>query len=68
MSGLGLSSEWKKSTRSQNNGACLEARLSGDVVQVRDSKNTQGPALSFTVAEWLAFLDGAKHGEFDPPA
>jgi hypothetical protein len=32
---------------------------------VGDSKNPGGPILSYTLAEWDAFLDGAKQGEFD---
>ncbi|HKT05478.1 MAG TPA: DUF397 domain-containing protein, partial [Rugosimonospora sp.] len=33
--------------------------------QVRDSKDPHGPVLEFTAAEWSAFVDGAKGGEFD---
>lgn len=36
-------------------------------VQVRDSKDPDGPVLSFTAAEWGAFVLGAKDGEFDLP-
>jgi Domain of unknown function (DUF397) len=32
---------------------------------VRDSKDPAGGVLVFTRAEWLAFLGGAKDGEFD---
>jgi hypothetical protein len=35
------------------------------MVAVRDSKNPNGPVLNYTTAEWRAFLDGAKKGEFD---
>lgn len=34
------------------------------VVLVRDSKDPDGPVLSFTFAEWDAFLDGVVKGEF----
>jgi hypothetical protein len=34
-------------------------------VQVRDSKDQNGPVLSFTPFEWTAFVNGAQHGEFD---
>jgi hypothetical protein len=58
-------SVWTKSTRSGNNGACVEVCDFGDGVGVRDSKDRKGPALSFTPAEWQSFLHGAKKGEFD---
>jgi hypothetical protein len=34
-------------------------------IEVRDSKNPEGPGLRFTPGEWAAWLDGAKKGEFD---
>ncbi|MBL7491949.1 DUF397 domain-containing protein [Frankia sp. AgB1.9] len=56
---------WRKATASAHNGACVEvAPLPGNVA-VRDSKDPDGPVLVFTPAEWHAFLDGAKSGEFD---
>lgn len=59
--------KWFKSTRSGNNGACVEvAQLGDDTIGVRDSKaEGQGPILAFTRAEWDAFIGGAKDGEFD---
>jgi hypothetical protein len=60
-----LSENWQKSNRSNNNGACVEARIIGDEIQVRDSKNPDGTVLSFNVKEWDAFVDGAKDGDFD---
>jgi hypothetical protein len=35
------------------------------MIMVADSKHPGGPALSYTLQEWDAFLDGAKKGEFD---
>jgi hypothetical protein len=32
---------------------------------VRDSKNPDGPVLTFTTREWKAFREGVKGGEFD---
>ncbi|GAA2709278.1 MULTISPECIES: DUF397 domain-containing protein [Actinoplanes] len=57
---------WRKSTRSGSSGNCVEVagNLPG-VVAVRDSKDPSGPALLFTPAEWDAFLEGTKAGEFD---
>ncbi|RSM55613.1 DUF397 domain-containing protein [Actinoplanes sp. ATCC 53533] len=59
--------KWFKSTRSGNNGSCVEvAKLGDDAVGVRDTKaHGNGPILTFTRAEWDAFIGGAKDGEFD---
>jgi hypothetical protein len=59
---------WFKSTRSGNNGACVEvALLTDDEVGIRDTKaRGQGPILTFTRAEWNVFVGGAKDGQFDP--
>lgn len=58
---------WQKSSFSAYNGDCFEAaRLSGDRVGVRDTKDGgAGPVLIFNNNEWDAFIKGAKHGEFD---
>ncbi len=56
---------WVKSTRSGSGGQCCEVRNRGEVIDVRDSKDTSGPFLTFTRDEWTAFVDGVKKGEFD---
>jgi len=57
--------QWTKSTFSGPNGSCVEYRKDGGEIYVRDSKNPTGPVLAFTEAEWAAFVNGAKAGEFD---
>jgi Domain of unknown function (DUF397) len=58
---------WRKSSRSAGNGGdCVEvARNLPGAVAVRDSKNPDGPKLTFTPDEWVAFTAGIKTGEFD---
>jgi len=44
---------------------CVEVRYRDGVIQVRDSRQREGPVLTFTAKEWAAFVGGAKDGEFD---
>jgi hypothetical protein len=61
------SAVWRKSSRSNGNGGdCVEvADLPDGSRAVRDSKDRSGPSLLFTPAEWRAFVEGVKLGEFD---
>ena len=61
---------WQKSTFSSMNGSCVEvSRLRADRIGVRDTKDDgTGPVLVFTGPEWVAFLAGAKEGQFDNPS
>lgn len=60
------SPNWIKSSLSYANGTCVEvANLPGGIVGVRHSRDTAGPVLRFTPAEWHAFLGGVRLGEFD---
>ncbi|MFI0417735.1 DUF397 domain-containing protein [Spongiactinospora sp. 9N601] len=55
---------WRKSTRSTDNGGnCVEVatNLPG-LIAVRDSKDPTGPTLTFTPAEWTAFLHRVNDG------
>jgi hypothetical protein len=37
----------------------------GDLVHMRHSQNPSGPVLTFSLAEWAAFVAGVRVGEFD---
>lgn len=53
---------WVKSSYSSgSNDNCVEvAALPGGGFAVRDSKDTKGPALEFTVSEWRTFVRDVK--------
>ncbi|MEV0003065.1 DUF397 domain-containing protein [Micromonospora sp. NPDC050980] len=56
---------WRKSTRSNNGGNCVEvADNLADLVGVRDSKDPAGPVLTFAPETWVAFVSGAKQGSY----
>ena len=58
---------WRKSSKSADNGACLEVAHTGDAVGVRDSKDPVGPVLIFDQATWLAFVSDVKSDGFRRP-
>ena len=59
-------SPWRIATMSQD-ANCVQVRRDSDngMIDVGNSRFPDGPFLSYTQAEWGAFLDGAKKGEFD---
>ncbi|MFH8617500.1 DUF397 domain-containing protein [Streptomyces sp. NPDC017979] len=57
---------WTKSSHSNATGNCVElAGLPDGSVAIRNSRDPQGPALIYTRDEVVAFLAGARGGEFD---
>jgi hypothetical protein len=42
-----VSATWKKSSFSTNNGECVELTHTADRMAARDSKNPDGPVLTF---------------------
>ncbi|MDW5325352.1 DUF397 domain-containing protein [Plantactinospora sp. KLBMP9567] len=55
---------WRKSTKTQQSGQCVEVARVGEVVGVRDSKDPDGPVLVFRKGDFASFLNGAAKGEF----
>jgi len=49
--------DWRKSSHSGDEGACVELAVVPSHVAVRDSKDPAGPVLLFTPAAWTAFAD-----------
>ena len=46
---------------------CVEIAREGDRVLMRDSKDPDGPMLTFSRESWEQFVEAAKNGEFDTP-
>ncbi|MEU9891854.1 DUF397 domain-containing protein [Sphaerisporangium sp. NPDC051011] len=61
------SARWVKSSYSGDNGGeCVElAMLIGNGMAIRDSKRPHGPVLRVPTAEWAAFRQSLKTGDFD---
>lgn len=59
--------EFRKSTRSDSAGNCVEVAdfLDGSGVLVRDSKDQAGPTLNVPAGGWGAFIAATKDGKFD---
>lgn len=55
---------WSRSSRCADH-SCTEVASDGEHVLVRDGKTPDGAVLCFTRAEWEAFRDGVKLGDFD---
>jgi len=54
---------WRKA-KASGSGNCVEVASDGASIFVRNSKRPDAGAVSFTFAEWEAFLVGADNGEF----
>jgi hypothetical protein len=58
--------EWRKSSRSNTSGSdCVEVAHLSDTIGVRDSKNPDGPKLTFDAAAWRTFTRQIKASQHD---
>lgn len=55
---------WRVAQRC-NGGECVRIAPSGDAVVIGDSKNPDGPYLTYSRTEWKTFVDGIRQGDFD---
>jgi len=56
--------QWRVS-RACDGGACIMVARHGDLVIFGNTCYPDGPFYDCTWAEWVAFLKGAKRGDFD---
>ncbi|MFJ3825875.1 DUF397 domain-containing protein [Streptomyces nodosus] len=58
---LGATETWTKSSYSGGNGACVEVKSpTATALDVRDSKDPEGPLLAFPTDAWNAFVASIK--------
>lgn len=58
---------WRTSSHSADEGNCVEVAADEALVLARDSKDPDGPVLSFAPDAWSTLLTTAKSGRLDLP-
>jgi hypothetical protein len=54
--GTAAPANWRKSARSNSQAECVEVGTTQQIVAVRDTKDRNGPALSFESDAWMSFV------------
>ncbi len=57
--------QWRKSTRSANDGACVEVVVADGQIAVRDSNDPGGSQLRYPGRPWRDFIADVKKRERD---
>jgi hypothetical protein len=52
--------DWRKATRSNGSGACVETASGAGTVAIRDTTNRDGGTLAFSAEAWQTFVNGIK--------
>jgi hypothetical protein len=52
--------DWRKSSRSNGSGQCVETASAGNAVAVRDTEDRDGVILTITAEAWTRFADRLK--------
>ncbi len=62
-----LADDWRKASRSVNNGACVEVGSASSRVLVRDSVNPSGAVVAYPSTAWRAFISSIRAGSLSLP-
>jgi Domain of unknown function (DUF397) len=57
--------DWRKSTRSNGGGECVEVAFTPDAIAIRDSKAPQNPVIAVAPTKWHALVRAIKSGHYD---